>query len=396
MNARAPSCPCRCLLAAAVCLGSTGCFSKAIVRSDGLDVLQQPNRRGELVLQSEKGAATRLGPGTKVRFLRTDDEWSAWVEGRDLCVTSEAVFQCSSLPGGTGLPWKNVTGLQTKNLNGAGTYFTIVGGIVGTAVAIAMTVAAVAAVAGLAKGGGGGGGGLGHIGGGGGGGSFGAHTAAKTVAHPGPTGVISRSFAPAEYGVAYAIERGWAWYGPPLDEPALADEPSKDALLPVPLPGTKLSLPPQPLFTKDASRKGHVRFVGAVEGGTDFLTKDNGVGGASLAFRLGEAVELGGGVHLAAAPGDPADRSSEVKAGWMGFGRLLTHFDCDADRRVALLLGLEAGAGEPRFYGRAMYGLRVRLVDGLSVGIYPFNASLTYGRELRPSFPSTAELSYAF
>ncbi|HEY3450913.1 MAG TPA: hypothetical protein VGK67_31445 [Myxococcales bacterium] len=389
----------RILVAAACCLAGTGCFTKGIVRGDGLDALRQPGRRGELVLQTKEGGRARLGPNTKVRFLRSDDEWSAWIEGRDLCVTPEAAFQCSSLPGGPGLPWKGVSGIETKNLDGAATYFTVLGVVVGTAVAVAVTVAMVAAVAGLAKGGGGGFPKIDSLNLGSGGGR-----GAKAVSRTGPTGVISPSFAPAEYDLHYAIARGWRWYGPPIEEPAYAPELAEAELAPVPLPGAAPAVQPEPLFTSMTSRRGHVRLVGALEGGTDLTATSNGVGGASLALRLGDVVELGGGARLAVAPERPSEASAALRQSWLGFGRLLAHFDLDSDRRVAFVLGAECGAGHPKIYGRAIYGLRVRLVDGLAVGLYPYNASVAVydlaSRQRRDlgwfSFPSTAELSYAF
>ncbi|MGC4121610.1 MAG: hypothetical protein QM765_44940 [Myxococcales bacterium] len=386
MNARAP------VLAIATigCLCGTGCYKKSLLRAEELQALRQPGH-GELVLDGTEGR-TRIGPNTKVRFHRADDQWSAWIDGRELCVTSEAVFRCSSLPSGAGIPWSEVAGLETKNLNGAATYFTIFGAIVGTAAVVALTVAV---VGGLAKGGGGfpridsislpSGGGV-----------QGSGAASSVAAGP---------VTPVDFGLQYALAQGWEWYGPPLAAVAHAPVERRDSLLPVPLPGPRLALvEPQPLFTPATSRRGYVRFVGTLEGGTDFTASPNGVGAASVALRLFDVAELGGGVRTAVAPERPDDPSARLRQTWLGFGRLLLHFDFDQERRVAAVLGAECGAGDPQVYGRAIYGLRVRLVDGLSVGLYPYNASLSVhaqaGRQRRElagfSFPSTLELSYAF
>ncbi|HEY3358461.1 MAG TPA: hypothetical protein VGQ83_34760 [Polyangia bacterium] len=402
----------RLLLVPALCASLvTGCYANTVVTSD-LAGLRQGNRTRELVLQTSAGDRTRIGPNSEVRFLRTDGQWTAWVQANELCVSGDAVALCQAPAGRPArLRWRYVQGVEVKNLDGAATY----GAVLGTTVLVAAVVVLVAL---SAKGGGGGGGnllsGMGH------GAKAGGH-AVRAGGHAGAhaLGTAARVTANLTYHVLEATARGWAWYGPELQVVEVAPAPYYPSGLiaasPVAAPPPVVEgapLPPvatggrdrAPLFSPEARRRGAVRFVGAVEGGTDFSLGAGGTAAALAGIRVFDALELAGGVRLIAIPDEPGVSGSPVRSRWLAFGRLLAHCDLDSERRVALPIGLDVGGGQAELHLRAVLGLRLRFWEGVSLGVYPYNPTFTSfadGRGERRSagwftFPTTTELSFTF
>jgi len=155
---------------------------------------------------------------------------------------------------------------------------------------------------------------------------------------------------------------------PPTAGPPLPPLPPP----PPPLPAaTVVRRPLAPLFDARARRRAKIRLVASVDGGTDFTLVNGGTFGAYVGMRLNEVFELGGGLRLIASPENPEVAGSPVRASPIAFGRILAHFDVDSARRVALPIGVDAGGGDARAHVRLVLGIRVRIVDTLSLGLYP-------------------------
>jgi hypothetical protein len=434
---------------------ATGCYSNSVITQSDLSGLRRANQHRELVLESADGERTRIGPNSEIRFLRRDGVWTAWVPASELCVTDATVALCGTAAGRQRpLRWRSVQGIEVKNFDGLTTY----AAVLGTAIIVAVVVLM---IAGGGKGGGGGGGGLGGIGHAAGGAARGVgHGVAHGAGHAVRAGAqAGRAFAQAvdaaarvSYSILDANARGWAWYGPelqfeevePAPPPVPPAAPSAYAPLPplpppppavyggevpppppsvygdapapappivpaavappAPLPPLVASTPPAPLFSPLALRRSSVRLVGAVEGGTDFSLGAGGTMAALVGLRLSDVVELGGGARMIATPEQPGVAGSPVRARWLAVGRFLLHCDVDSHRRVALPIGVDAGAGQAELHVRAVLGVRVRLWEDLWLGVYPYNPTYTSfadGLGYRSSagwftFPTTAEVSFAF
>ncbi len=425
-----------CLLVAAM---ASGCYSRSIVHGTSVSALQRGNHGQTLVLRDVKGGHVHVDPRSRLRFYRSDGLWTAWVYARDLRVSQQGVFHRGRGDATLqGLSWQNIRGVEVKNLSGGKTYAAVVGT---TIIIAAVVIIIVAMVAG--KGGGGGGkikvprfrGGHGH-----------AH-----IGHIGRgAGAAARGLARAAGRAGYTLTRawasGWRWYGPEIriqvnvpvqtyDAPAgpptgtppptttapPGGDPSAGAPPPPPpAPGAGAGAAPPnasgplavpriqttPLFTHRALRRSRIRLVTAVEGGSDFTINDGGLWNAFLGMRLRDIFEIGGGVRmLSFQQTDPMGFETR-ETHWVGYGRFLMHFEVDPWRRVALPFGFDIGGGNPAIYVRAILGIRVRIVDGFSLGLYPFNPTFTYVKNdggidgqrgySGVTFPTTFEASYAF
>ncbi|MDY0000671.1 MAG: hypothetical protein RBU30_05210 [Polyangia bacterium] len=407
---------------------ASGCYHTRAVSVQSLSGVERGNHTHELLFVSPEGQRVRLGPRSKIRFLRTDGLWTAWVRGYDLRVNAEGVFH-RGRPHDyqlAGLRWSQVRGVEVENLNGAKTYGVVLGATIIVAAVLVMLL-------GAGKGGGGGGGGkLGGLGRGAGsagrGLARGAGSAARGIGH---------AMARGSYNLARALSRGWRWYGPdlhlhigghvdtPVYDPA-APIPGQTEPAPMPQPGAPPPPPPPPaaapvppspasgplvadvtstasLFSSFVKRQASLKLVGAIEGGGDLYYHDGGTFLAYAGLRFANVLELGGGALLLRHRGSETVTPQELRSSWMGFGRLLLHLDIDSARRVALPLGVDLGSGQSRIHVRTILGIRVRLWDQLSLGLYPFNPTYTQFKDndLRRSvgwwsFPTTLELSYAF
>jgi hypothetical protein len=428
---------------------ATGCYTNSNLTRGHLEPLRQGGWTQELVIRDDLGRNVRLGPNTDVRFLRVDGNWTAWLSGGEICVSPTEVNHCAQarLPG---LPWSAVQGMEVRNLEGGTTYVVVLAVVVIVAVVVLM-------VAGGGKGGGGGGGGgglkaLDGLG-------KGMTQVARGV------GQVARGMANFSYRVLEATARGWRWYGPQLPPgqvdivvappppayappiytplpPALppAPEPPPPEVAPAPdadgqattegppppeaappaeaLPPLPPAPPPPPpvivrqpmvpLFTPRTTRRGKIRLVTAVDGGSDFTVKGGGTFSAFVGMRLSEVMELGGGLRLFSGPETPDDPHTKSRTSPIAFGRIAAHFDVDSARRVALPIGFDAGGGDSRAYVRLMLGIRIRVWDTLSLGLYPFNPTFVmYSNDDRQrrdlakdagwfQFPSTFEVLWTY
>ena len=161
----------RWLLVPALCAALAGCRTTTLVDSSAVTALQVPNRAGELVVRTPEGHPLHIGKGSRLSFLLRDGSWTDPIEGRDLCVSEQAVARCAGEDGpGLVLRWADVTGVEVDNFDGLKTFGAVV--LVTALVAVVVVVVVLGVRGGGLGGGGGGGGGGGHLGGGGGGGHF--------------------------------------------------------------------------------------------------------------------------------------------------------------------------------------------------------------------------------
>lgn len=151
------------------------------------------------------------------------------------------------------------------------------------------------------------------------------------------------------------------------------------------------------LFSGSARRKSAVRFTLSGDTAVDTLRAGSLVERLSLGVRLGDLVELGGGLGYAWVPG------ATERHDLFGFVRLGLHLPLDAAHKYAIPLGLDFGTYMPDGYLRVKHarldlGLRRRIGDDLFVGAYLFNPTYlaTNREEKRWSLSSGLEISAAF
>ena len=164
-----------------------------------------------------------------------------------------------------------------------------------------------------------------------------------------------------------------------------------------PAHGLPESVAARRLFDFTARRRGWVMVVPTLETGTDITRLDGLAEGGALVLRFLNVGEVGGGaLHVVTtAPGGELVHSA------VGFFRTRLHFDVDAARRWALVLGLDAGAGgDVSSFVRFAVGLRARVAGDLFLGLSLFDP--TYSSDQgRPAtrggwtFPTTLELGTA-
>lgn len=162
-------------LAPALCVTLAGCRTTTFVDGSEIAALRVPGRANELVIKTGEGNRVHVGKASRLGFLLKDGSWTAPIEGRDLCVSEQAVARCpeDGLPGPLAR-WADVQGVEVDNFDGAKTF--------GTVVLVTALVAVVVVV--VVLGANGGGGGL-HPGSGGGGG----HLAGGSGGHGAPGGL---------------------------------------------------------------------------------------------------------------------------------------------------------------------------------------------------------------
>lgn len=155
-----------------------------------------------------------------------------------------------------------------------------------------------------------------------------------------------------------------------------------------------------PIFARRTARRSTIRFIGLVEGGADLMLQDGGNAQALVGIRILDVLELAAGAHLMIHRG--ASEEGPHRTSWIGVFRLNLHFDIDAQRWVALPMGVDVGIGHATIYTRFNLGIRFRLTRRLSLGVYPFNPTYAEFKDTALkrkhgwwSFPSTIDLSFA-
>lgn len=147
------------------------------------------------------------------------------------------------------------------------------------------------------------------------------------------------------------------------------------------------------LFDGVDRRRAALRFGAALDFGGPLSARDTWTASAVPMVRITDLFEIGGGLRMLGL-GDRVDRV------WLA--RVGLHAELDARRRFALPFLLDVGGSSTvGFHARLGFGLRVRLVDAWSLGIYPLNPTYTrLSKTVEPvphwSFPSTIETSFTF
>ena len=113
--------------------------------------------------------------------------------------------------------------------------------------------------------------------------------------------------------------------------------------------------------------------------------------------RLRNIIELGGGVRMDAQPGE---QGAHPRPELIPFVRAGLHLDLDMQRRFAIPAFVDIGnvAGETRT--RFAFGLRVRINDDISLGLFLYNPTLASGTtetssHARITHTTTVELGFA-
>lgn len=241
----------RWLLAPALCVLLAGCRTTTFVDGSAATALQVPGRAGELVIKTAEGHRVHIGKGSRLSFLLQDGSWTAPTEGRDLCVSEQAVARCpEDGPPGPLTRWADVEGVEVDNFDGAKTF--------GAVVLVTALVAVVVVVVVLA--GNGGGGGL-HLGGGGGGhlrgggGSGGGHVAGGSGSGHATPGSLHASSGHVEGGPPVRVGRPredlwrYGWDG-------AEDDRERTRIVPIPPQEAAPPVPVLPLFRRPAGQHG--------------------------------------------------------------------------------------------------------------------------------------------
>lgn len=156
------------------------------------------------------------------------------------------------------------------------------------------------------------------------------------------------------------------------------------------------------LFDGVDRRRASYRIGAALDFGAPIDRRHAWSAGAVPMLRITDLFEIGGGLRL-------LGRGQSVDRVWLG--RVGLHAELDARRRFALPFSLDfGGSSTVSFHARLNFGLRVRVVDAWSIGLYPVNPTYTRLRtqplalsgagqpEPVPhwSFPTTIETSFTF
>ncbi len=285
------------------------------------------------------------------RFRYPFGGWSTPVDGHAL---TDAIEDGLDVP--VGLAFDDMTGAEVRNFSGSKSLALVVG-----------SAAVIAAIVAAAKSGGGGGGSSG-----GGGVSAGGRMALATAEV-----AVHMIDAAARCGRRCAERRRTL---------------PKDALI-SPMMASPDAIAAQPLFTARARRKSDVEVVVASALGYD-ITGAGATSPATLsaALRLRDFVELGGGVRYVGGRDDGQ---------YLAFARGGGLFHLDDEHWIGVALLFDIGGGSRAMEMKLNMGLRFEWASGFGFGLYPFNPTwLRVGSGDQAvsgwSFPSTAEISFAF
>jgi len=374
---------------------TAGCYSSAVVPAQNLGPLTRPGHSTELVLRDTRGRSVRIGPNSRIRFLVSGYRWTQWVDGSQLEVDRVGASARSAHGGPQRIArWDEIYAADVVNLSGGKTY----GAILAATLLVGVVVLL---IAGGAKGKGGG----------------------KLLKVFG--GAATRASVHALYGslrlgviVAHGVRASSGVRphdAPPTYGPATPATPPTDATgapppppPPPPAPGATAATPvlrpvSRPAFSNVTRRRSRIRFFGAVEGGSDLTMHDGGSVQALLGMRIYDTFELALGARMLVHRGTRTNTPQKHRSSWMAVLRANFHLDLDANRRVALPLGVDIGTGQATVYVRMNFGLRVRLAQFLHLGLYPFNITYTRFKDdnlMRDyewwSFPSSLDLMFSF
>ncbi len=362
------------LVTATLCvpLAACGIHTTRPVRAPQVRQLACGPHAHELVVTAKNGRRVRIGPRSELRFLQRDGRVTPWISGRRLHADRHAVYwrtrHGKTL---TGLYWRDVKAAEVRNLSGGKTYGVIVATVVITAAIITLS-AGLAVISG----------GRGRLNG-----------LGRLILLP-LKGIGNR----------HHHRKKRRLTDEKTDQKTNQETTASSSAVESQEPVKRIQAPRDavpPAFTWKTRRRGWVRLVGALEGGTDLVLRDGLTSSAFIGVRLFNVLELAAGARLLMHP--RADDDPRLRGTWMGVFRVLAHLDLDAARRIALPLGVDAGGGQPAGYVRIVLGLRVRAWRGLSLGLYPFNPTYTDLRGLHVhrgysgwTFPTTLDVAFSY
>jgi hypothetical protein len=292
------------------------------------------------VVHDHEGDEVRIDPNSEVRFERTDGAWTDWYSASDLKVNDDGVI----FPTEEGMRWSDVKSAEVKNLSGGKT---LVGVVAVSAVAVGLV--AVALIARKAP-------------------ELPLKIAGEAVVH-----TVVRLPHVRFSGSGSASSSG-------DDGPSSPTAPAFEA---------PVSNDAHSMFDAHARRRAAVRFGAAADYGATILQPNAWTASGVGILRFTDLFEIGGGVRL-------------LRGDRVYFGRAGLHAELDARQLFALPFSIDMGGSSTvAFHARLNFGLRVRILDGLYLGIHPLNPAYTRLRDPNPmaprwSFPSTVETSFTF
>jgi hypothetical protein len=153
----------------------------------------------------------------------------------------------------------------------------------------------------------------------------------------------------------------------------------------------------RPLFNRTALRRDWIRLVTTTEIGSDDVNPLYPVTSLCATVRLRNIVELGGGVRMDA---QPLGEGAPPRPEFVPFVRAGLHLDLDANRRFAIPAFVDIGGVSGQTRTRFAFGLRIRINDGLNLGLFPYNPTLASGPadgspQVRTAHTTTVELGFA-
>lgn len=380
-------------LGASLALGA--CNTAGLVARPTLAQKLQGDHHTSISLPTVDGGSQRLDPRSRIRFELGDRTVTEWVRAADLRTGKQGIFVGTELLA----TWEELRLAEVENLSGGKVLF----GVLAVAAVVAIVVAMVAG-----KGKGGGGGKSAKVGG------------AKVRGSRGGGSGIGGLFGASGRGHRRVRRRHYYRHRPHLglrlglalaagSDPPPPPPPRTESF--APREGgegerpTQVEQPPavtRPLFTKDARRRASYRFFAAASMGSD-LRNTNGLSDElTLGIRFAELLELGAGFRHSWVAHTEAGQ--DHAATYQGFLRLGLHIDLDSGRYIAVPISMDVGFGSAQSVTwKLNFGLRVRPVDWLWVGLYLFNpsydkydADTALAKASRWSFPSSLEVGFTF
>jgi hypothetical protein len=69
-----------------------GCYTNQVISASGLNALATQQSAHRLALRGENGSEVLVAPRTRVRFVRSDGSYTAWVRAKELWISDEGVL----------------------------------------------------------------------------------------------------------------------------------------------------------------------------------------------------------------------------------------------------------------------------------------------------------------